>query len=64
MTIQTDPRAGTLCTNCNAARADARAHCENPKCSWWKCKRCAAMNDKWGHNDRINAAGHSKTGAA
>lgn len=64
MTIKTDPRAGTLCTSCNALRADAKPHCENPRCAWWRCKRCRAVNDQWGHNDRVDAAGNSKTGAA
>lgn len=56
-----DPRAGKLCSNCNAPRPAeyaVRYHCGY--CKWWECPRCHALNDPQGRNDKTSLAGQSK----
>ena len=60
MTRPNDPRAGRLCTSCNGPKG-AKAHCENPRCLWWKCWRCGAVNDETGSNDRTLRDGTPRT---
>ena len=60
MTRPNDPRAGRLCTSCNSPK-DAEARCENPRCLWWKCRRCGAVNDETGSNDRTLRDGTPRT---
>lgn len=58
-----DPRAGKLCTNCNAKKPDdAMVHCMSPSCTWWRCRGCRAVNDPQGRNDRISPSGVKKWG--
>lgn len=53
-----DPRAGKLCTACNKPKTiDSRDHCENPACTWWRCRECKAVNDATGSNDLTNRDG-------
>lgn len=57
MTRPSDPRAGLLCTACNAKKPDApRKHCGSPTCDWWRCP-CGADNDPSGSNSRTNRDG-------
>lgn len=60
-----DPRAGLLCTACNTKRDQrARPHCQNPRCDWWRCGQCKALNDETGANDRTLRDGTRRPGAA
>lgn len=53
-----DPRAGKLCTACNAVRLDtSRPHCTSPTCTWWRCAKCGAHNSATGANDKTNRDG-------
>jgi len=60
-----DPRAGILCTACNAPiPTPARPHCESPTCTWTRCARCRADNDAQGNNSVVTALGVRKDGRA
>lgn len=48
MTI--DPRANTLCCDCNLPKpVTVTMHCKSPTCNWWVCDRCRALNDPAGN---------------
>lgn len=41
---------------CPACKGPTGYHCENLKCTWWRCKRCGAYGNQHGRWAKISKA--------